>query len=98
MTQTLDEKLRQVLGLGPRSTPEHIRREAEGVAEKIKREMNSAYATLGVDPSAESEVIRKAYQTMAKKYHPDNKKTGDAKKMAEINAAYERIWEERNPS
>jgi len=97
LSQALDEKLRHVLGLGSKPAPENIRVEADGIADRIKREMNADYATLGVDPGAEDIVLKKAYQTLAAKYHPDNPKTGDAKKMTEINVAYDRIWKERNP-
>jgi len=86
-----------VLGLGNKPAPENIRVEADGIADKIKREMNADYITLGVDPGAEDIVLKQAYRILARKYHPDNSETGNAKKMAEINAAYDRIWKVRNP-
>lgn len=51
------------------------------------------YEILGVSPNATDEEVTKAYRALAKKYHPDLN-PGDehaAKKMAEINAAYEQI-------
>ena len=51
------------------------------------------YKVLGVSPDATDEEIKKAYRTLSKKYHPDLN-PGDenaAKKMAEINAAYDMI-------
>ncbi len=45
------------------------------------------YEILGVDKKAPKEEIKKAFRTLAHKYHPD-KKTGDSEKFKEINEAY----------
>lgn len=45
------------------------------------------YATLGVSKSASKDEIKKAFRTLAHKYHPD-KKDGNAEKFKEVNEAY----------
>ncbi|MCQ2420339.1 MAG: DnaJ domain-containing protein [Clostridia bacterium] len=58
--------------------------------------INDPYAVLGLTPDATDEEVKKAYRTLAKKYHPDMN-PGDAhaaEMMNRINAAYDQI---KNP-
>ena len=58
--------------------------------------MNDPYQILGIPRDASDEEIKQAYRRLARKYHPDLN-PGDAaaaKKMQEINDAYDRI---KNP-
>ena len=70
--------------------------------------MTNPYETLGVQPEASDEEIKKAYRNLAKKYHPDLHPNDEAAsvKMNEINAAYDILskhhssdsWQQRTAS
>jgi curved DNA-binding protein CbpA len=49
--------------------------------------MRDHYEVLQVHPRAEAEVIRAAYRTLARKYHPDH--GGDARRMIALNDAWD---------
>ncbi len=58
--------------------------------------LDDPYKVLGLEPGASDEDVKRAYRALAKKYHPDMN-PGDAhaaKRMNEINAAYDQI---KNP-
>lgn len=63
--------------------------------------MNDPYQILNVDPNASDEEVKKAYRTLARKYHPDNYHDNPLadlaqEKMKEINSAYEEIQRRRS--
>ena len=53
------------------------------------------YETLGVDKNASTADIKSAFRKLAKKYHPDNKETGDEEKFKEISEAYQVLSDEQ---
>jgi hypothetical protein len=56
------------------------------------------YATLGVQPSATLEEVKRAYRSKAREFHPDlhpERREQYTAKMAEINAAFEAISREK---
>ncbi len=55
--------------------------------------MSDPYSVLGLKPDASDEEVKKAYKTLAKRYHPDvaGNSPEAARKMQEINAAYDQI-------
>jgi hypothetical protein len=59
-----------------------------------KENIDWAWSLLGVERNCSDEEVKKAYRTMAMKYHPDRNKTKDAvEKMKKINKAYELLKE-----
>ena len=51
--------------------------------------MKDHFSTLGVEPSANDEEIKKAYKKLAMKHHPD--RGGDQSKFQEIQEAYDTL-------
>lgn len=47
------------------------------------------FEVLGLSQEASEDEIKKAYRSLAKKYHPDNQETGDESKFKQIQEAYE---------
>ena len=58
-------------------------------------EKRDYYEVLGVDKNASADEIKSAYRKLAKKYHPDNKETGDAEKFKEASEAYSVLSDEQ---
>lgn len=58
-------------------------------------EKRDYYEVLGVSKDADADTIKKAYRTLAKKYHPDINKSPDApEKFKEVQEAYEVLSDE----
>lgn len=65
--------------------------------------LEDAYKVLGVTPDATDDEVRRAYKTLALKYHPDrvaslgdDVKEAAQRKFQEINAAKEQVFKSRN--
>lgn len=91
------EKLREIAG--------YLRLGAtdfESIKAMFVRSADTAYTILEIDRSASNEEVKRAYRTMAKKYHPDRVNTQDEairkgaeEKFKQVQMAYEQIQKER---
>jgi len=91
------DKIREIagyLGVG--------RNDFESIMAMFIKSADNAYKILEIQKSATDEEVKKAYRTMAKKYHPDRVNTQDEaikkgaeEKFKEVQKAYEEIQVER---
>ena len=77
-------------------------RDFESIMAMFVKTADNAYKILEIDKTATDDEIKKAYRTMAKKYHPDRVNTQDEaikkgaeEKFKEVQRAYEEIQNER---
>ena len=61
-------------------------------------EKRDLYEVLGVNKGASKDEIKSAYRKLAKKYHPDNKETGDEAKFKEVQEAYDILFDDQKRS
>ncbi|MEA1786617.1 TerB family tellurite resistance protein [Arenibacter sp. GZD96] len=78
------------------------RRDFESIQAMFVKSVDNAYKILEIEKAATNEEVKKAYRTMAKKYHPDRVNTeneaikkGAEEKFKEVQKAYEEIQQER---
>lgn len=79
------------------------RHDFESIMAMFIKSADNAYKILEIEKSATDEEVKKAYRTMAKKYHPDRVNTEDEaikkgaeEKFKEVQKAYEEIQAERS--
>src|SRR6056297_957961 len=77
-------------------------RDFDSIKAMFIKSANNAYKILEIEKNATDGEIKKAYRTMAKKYHPDRVNTqneaikkGAEEKFKEVQRAYEEIQKER---
>jgi DnaJ like chaperone protein len=74
----------------------------ESIKAMFVKAADNAYKILEIDKNVSDDEVKKAYRTMAKKYHPDRVNTeneaikkGAEEKFKEVQKAYEQIQQER---
>lgn len=74
----------------------------ESIMAMFIKSADNSYKILEIDKSASNDEVKKAYRTMAKKYHPDRVNTQDEaikkgaeEKFKQVQMAYETIQKER---
>ncbi|MFS4416151.1 TerB family tellurite resistance protein [Maribacter sp. 2307ULW6-5] len=90
-------KIREIAGyLGVRAS------DFESIMAMFIKSANNAYKILEIEKTATDDEVKKAYRTMAKRYHPDRVNTQDEaikkgaeEKFKEVQKAYEAIQQER---
>ena len=77
-------------------------RDFESIKAMFIKSADNAYKILEIDKTATDSELKKAYRTMAKKYHPDRVNTeneaikkGAEEKFKEVQKAYEQVQRER---
>lgn len=78
------------------------RRDFESIKAMFVKSADTAYKILEIEKTATDDQVKKAYRTMAKKYHPDRVNTeneaikkGAEEKFKRVQKAYETIQKER---
>lgn len=49
------------------------------------------YEALQLSPNATGDTVERVYRMLAKRYHPDNQETGDARRFADLHRAYDTL-------
>ena len=77
-------------------------RDFDSIKAMFVKSADNAYKILEIEKSASNDEVKKAYRTMAKKYHPDRVNTeneaikkGAEEKFKQVQKAYEQIQQER---
>ncbi len=77
-------------------------RDFESIKAMFVKSVDNAYKILEIEKTASDEAVKRAYRTMAKKYHPDRViteneaiKKGAEEKFKQVQKAYEEIQKQR---
>ncbi len=81
--------------------PKAIEVFGEAMVKKLMKEgsvtlnANDPYTILEIHPGASDFIVKAAYRAMARRYHPDNKDTGNEDTFKKIQAAFDTITNDR---
>jgi len=92
------KRLKHIVGAGINTFGDELARKAANLftgPEGPEVPLNSPYIILGVHPEAMDVVVKAAFRTLAREYHPDTGTKPDTAKFQAVSEAYEAIMAER---
>jgi len=92
------KRLKHVVGRGINLFGEELAKKASNWfsgPEEPELAPDNPYFILGIHPEAMDVVVRAAYRSLVRVYHPDAGATADVEKCKKVNQAYDAIMAER---
>ena len=95
------KRLKDVVGRGINLFGDQLAKKATNLfagTNDVEVPEDSPYRVLGINPDAPDFLVRAAYKSLMREYHPDSGKSPNEEMAKKINDAYDRICLEREIS